>query len=442
MKNQSVDLDEIIDSRPIGALQWRVVLICFFLAVIDGFDASSIGYVAPILIEEFSISPDMMGQLISSALAGLMVGALFGSAIADAVGRKPVIVVSIVTMGVASILTAYSSNTSELFIYRFITGLGLGGVMPTINILTAEFAPVRRRALLMTLMFTGMPIGIVLGGLAAVPLIDQFGWNSVFLAGGILPLAMVPIVIVFLPESPRLLLLKPGQGKKLAAIVSRLAPDIDVGAQTSFSSRQIQPEKSGVAALFSDGRMRLTILLWIVFFANLLTIFGLMGWLPTVLTTAGFPLDRAILASVLVSVGGVFGGLAMALAIDRFGAILPMSLGFAAAAVIVSLVGFSSVSLARLLIVLFLSGFTTMGCQFGLNAMASESYETSARASGLGFALAFGRIGAIIGPILVGALLAMNLSIEVLFLLAAAPMLVASGAVILAGQAAAAERAR
>ena len=434
MKTSVINVDELIDSRPIGHLQWRVVVICFLLAVIDGFDASSIGYVAPILTEQFAISPDNMGQLLAAALVGLMLGAFIGSPIADRVGRKPVIVVSITVMGIASIMTAFSATTIELFVYRFLTGLGLGGVMPTINILTAEFAPARRRALLMTAMFTGLPAGIVVGGLAAVPLIQFFGWESVFIAGGLLPLLMLPVTIWLLPESPRFLSLQMNRGRQLLEIVNRLAPEANIASNTRVESHQHKAQGKGISALFSHGRARLTLLLWLIFFANLLTIFGLMGWLPSVLKIAGFPLDRAILASVLVSVGGIFGGLAMALAIDRYGATKSMTVGFLAATVTVSLVGYSAGSLGLLLVVLFLAGFTTMGCQFGLNAMASESYDTSARATGLGWALAVGRIGAVIGPIVVGFLLAMELSVPTLFLLGALPMLVATGAVYLVGR--------
>ena len=434
---KSVNIDEVIDTRPIGALQWRVVVICFFLALIDGFDASSIGYVAPILAEQFSITPDLMGQLIASALVGLMFGALLGSPIADKIGRKPVILVSIIVMGAASIMTAYSTSTIELFVYRFLTGLGLGGVMPTINILTAEFSPARRRALLMTAMFTGLPLGTVVGGLASVGLIEAFGWEAVFVVGGLSPLVMVPIVLVFLPESPRLLVLQSNRKDALAIIMVKLAPGVVTTEEVNFVTSQRVGTVAGIGALFAERRTRLTLLLWLVFFANLLTIFAILGWLPSVLNEAGFPLDRAILASVLLALGGTMGGLFMAIAIDRFGTIRSMLIGFLAAAFVVSLIGYVTGSLPLLLFVLFIAGFTSMGCQFGLNVMASESYDTSARTTGLGWALAIGRIGAVVGPILVGILLTMEFSIATLFMFGAVPMLVAAGAVFAIGDGAA-----
>ena len=433
MTVRELNVDRIIDGRPIGALQWRVVVICFLLAVIDGFDAASIGYVAPLLTEQFAIPPELMGQLLSAALVGLMLGAFVGSALADRLGRKPVIWASIIVMGVGSLMTASSSDTNDLFTYRFITGLGLGGVMPTINILTAEFAPERRRALLMTAMFTGLPLGTVVGGLASVGLLSLFGWEAVFLAGGILPLVMVPVVVFWLPESPRLMVLRSPQDERLAKTMRGLAPEVHIPIGSTFQTSQKPTPHSGVRALFADGRTGLTVLLWVVFFANLLTIFAMMGWLPSVLEASGFPLERAILASALLAVGGIIGGLAMALAIDRYGAIRSMTVGFLAASIIVSLIGYSTGSLPVLLIVLFFAGFTSIGCQFGLNAVASGSYDTNARATGLGWALGVGRLGSILGPIIVGGLLAMELGISTLFVFGALPMLAAAGAVFAIG---------
>lgn len=433
MIDRELNVDGIIDERPIGALQWRVAVICFLLAVIDGFDAASIGYVAPLLTEQFAIPPKLMGQLLSSALVGLMLGALVGSPLADRVGRKPIILVSIAIMGVGSTLTAFSSSTTELFVYRFFTGLGLGGVMPTINILTAEFAPARRRALLMTVMFTGLPLGTVVGGLASVGLISAFGWEAVFLVGGILPFVMLPVVVLWLPESPRLLVLKSPQGEGLAKTMRKLAPDVAIPHGSIFLASQKPALHSGVRALFAEGRTGLTLLLWIVFFANLLTIFALMSWLPSVLEASGFPLERAILASALLALGGTIGGLVMALAIDRYGAIRSMTFGFIAASIIVACIGYATGSLPLLLFVLFFAGFTSIGCQFGLNAVASGSYNTNARATGLGWALGAGRLGSILGPILVGGLLAMDLNIATLFILGALPMLLAAGAVFAVG---------
>lgn len=430
----TIHIDELLDSRPIGGLQWRVVVLCFVLAVIDGFDAQIIAYVAPLIADEFALSPEVMGQLYSSALLGLMAGALIGSPVADRIGRKPVILVSAGVMGVFALLTATAESTFELFLYRFLTGLGLGGVMPTINILTAEFAPARRRALLMTTMFVGFPVGIMAGGVAAAALINVFGWESVFVTGGVLPLLMVPVVMAWLPESPRFLALKGDRGAALAQIVHRIAPEAGATPESRFETLAPEQASVGIRALFSEGRTRITLLLWVVFFANLLTMFAIGGWMPTVLNEAGYPLDRAILASAMSAIGGVIGGLVIAVLIDRTGAARTLVAGFVAAGVAIALIGQVTDSVVLVLIVLFLSGLFGMGCQFGINALASISYDTGARTTGLGWALAIGRIGAIIGPVVVGTAIGMALPVSQLFLLGAIPMLIAAGAVFVLGR--------
>ncbi|MYE10534.1 MAG: MFS transporter [Gammaproteobacteria bacterium] len=430
----TIHIDELLDSNPIGRLQWRVVVLCFVLAVIDGFDAQIIAYVAPLIADQFALSPEVMGQLYSSALLGLMAGALIGSPVADRIGRKPVILVSAAVMGVFALLTATAESTFELFLYRFLTGLGLGGVMPTINILTAEFAPARRRALLMTTMFVGFPIGIMVGGVAAAGLINVFGWESVFVTGGVLPLLMVPVVMAWLPESPRFLALKGDRGAALAQIVHRIAPEAGATPESRFETLAPEQASVGIRALFSEGRTRITLLLWVVFFANLLTMFAIGGWMPTVLNEAGYPLDRAILVSAMSAIGGVIGGLLIAVLIDRTGAARTLVAGFVAAGVAIALIGQVTDSVVLVLIVLFLSGLFGMGCQFGINALASISYDTGARTTGLGWALAIGRIGAIIGPVVVGTAIGMALPVSQLFLLGAIPMLIAAGAVFVLGR--------
>ena len=429
-----IHIDELIDSSPIGALQWRVVVLCFILAVIDGFDLIIIAFVAPLLANEFTLSPGLQGQLLSASLIGLMVGAFAGSPFADRFGRKPVIILSVAVMGIFALFTAFSESTFELFLYRFLTGLGLGALMPSINILTAEFAPMRHRALLMTVMFVGLPAGTILGGAVSARLVSQFGWESVFLVGGILPLLLVPILVFLLPESPRFLAQKGGRTATLAEIVNRIAPDVLARSDSQFESLVPRQEDGGIRALFTEGRNKITLLLWIVFFANLLTINALLGWLPSLLNEIGFPIERAILTTLAFSIGGVIGGLVLAAAIDRFGTVRTMLVCFLAAVVAVPLVGQVTNSQSLLLITLFFAGATAMGCQFGLNAMASASYDVHARTTGLGWALAVGRLGAIIGPIVVGAAVGLALPISLLFLLGAIPMLVAAVAVFLIGR--------
>ncbi len=365
MPDDKIDIDALIDSSPISALQWRVVVLCFVLAVVDGFDAQSIAYTAPVLAEQFALTKDVTGQLISSALVGLMIGALVGSPLADRLGRKPVIIVSVAIMGVFSLATMIAGSTTELFVYRFLTGLGLGGVMPNINTLTAEFAPARRRAFLMTAMFVGFPVGTIVGGFAAAGLISRFGWEAVFFLGGVAPLSMVPLLFVVLPESPRFLAMHGSRSADLARIVAKLAPGSSLLSGGLVPAGV--PQASGsIRSLFASGRTPVTLLLWLVCFANLLTLYAILGWLPSVLNAAGFPLERAILSAVVFSLGAVIGGLVIAAAIDRYGAISSMVASFLCAALAVALIGQLTGWLVALFAAIFLAGATVSGNRFSI----------------------------------------------------------------------------
>ena len=447
-----IDVDARIDANPIGALQWRVVGICFFLALIDGFDAQAIAFVGPLLKEEFSIPAAEMGLLFSAALAGLMTGAFALGPVADRVGRKPVIIVSCAFMGVFALMTAFASSTTDLFVYRFLTGLGLGGVMPTINTLTSEFAPARRRAFLMTAMFVGFPFGAVAGGVVSNALIAEFGWRSVFVLGGVAPLALIAVIAPFLPESIRFLALRRERSDEAAATLLRIdgtyAPEpgdrfvaggeADVKGDAQADAKGGAKSGGAVRGLFTEGRAFGTLLIWVVVFANLLMMYSLFSWLPSVMNEAGLPLERAILSAVVFNLGGVIGGLTLAAAIDRRGPYGVLALAFAAGAIAIAAIGAAIGNLTFTFLAVFAAGFTVIGTQLGMNALAVNFYPTQMRSTGLGWALAVGRIGSIVGPIAVGVVLEFNWELPRVFLLTAAPALACVIAVAILGRRAAA----
>lgn len=427
---QSIDIDARIDANPVGLLQYRIVAICFVLAVIDGFDAQAIAFVAPLLKTQFAIPAGEMGMLFASALVGLMTGAFLGSPLADRIGRKPVIIISCAVMGVFALLTASADSTFELFAFRFLTGVGLGGVMPNINTLTSEFAPARKRAFLMTAMFVGFPFGAVAGGLVSSAIIEAYGWPGVFILGGVAPLAMIAVVIPFLPESIRFLSAKGKRPQEIAAALSQIDRTYTYQEDDTFAVPK-SASTGSIAGLFSDGRALGTLLIWVIVFANLLVMYSLMNWLPSVMREAGLPLDRAILAAVTFNLGGIVGGLLIAWAMDKYRPYEILSAAYAVAAIAIAFIGISSASLASAFTAIFIGGFTVMGSQLGMNALIVNFYPTTMRSTGLGWALAVGRIGSILGPIIVGAILMLQWPLSQVFLLLAAPALVSLVAIIL-----------
>ncbi|MEL7454810.1 MAG: MFS transporter, partial [Pseudomonadota bacterium] len=304
MKNHHpIDLASVIDARPISLFQWRVVGLCAVVAILDGFDTQAIAFVAPIVSEEFGIAKDEMGRVFAAALLGLMIGAFGFSPVADRIGRKPVIIISCAIMGVFCLLTATASNTEQLLLYRFVTGLGLGGAMPNINTLTSEYAPARSRAFLMTLMFIGFPLGAVLGGILSTYLIAWLGWQSVFWLGGAAPILLIFILIPALPESIRFRAMRNPSDPRIGAALSKIGPSrkqvsgahVQTNAQTATSG--------SIFTLFSGSRRTGTLLIWVVFFSNLLMMYTLMNWLPAVMRESGLALNQAIITTVIFNLG-------------------------------------------------------------------------------------------------------------------------------------------
>src|SRR4051812_47030989 len=203
----TIDVAEFIDRQPVGRFQIRLLLTCAAVLFLDGFDTQAIGYVAPALAKEWSLTKGALGPVFSAGLFGLMIGALVFGPLADRVGRKRIIIFSTLAFGVGTLITAFLQDVNMLLVMRFLTGLGLGGAMPNAVALTSEFSPHRRRATMVMTMFCGFSIGAALGGLLAAALIPQFGWRSVFLIGGVAPLLLVPILALKLPESVRFLTL-------------------------------------------------------------------------------------------------------------------------------------------------------------------------------------------------------------------------------------------
>jgi AAHS family 4-hydroxybenzoate transporter-like MFS transporter len=418
----------------LGSFEIGVIAACAAAIFFDGFDAQAIGYVGPSLIKSFAIAPSALGPVFSAGLVGIMLGALFIAPLADRLGRRPVILASIVTFAVFTLATAWADSIQTLLWLRLLTGLGLGGCMPNVIALTTEYSPVRMRGFLVTLMFNGFTLGSLLGGLVAHQLIPAFGWRAVFVAGGVLPLLLVPVLFFVLPESLRFLVLT---GRNPRAVVEALRRSGSSETPESMAARLRLEEgtvKPSIRELFSDGRGRATAVLWIVFFMSLLDVYLLVSWLPTALNQAGVPAQSAILLGSLLQVGAFVGTLFCGAALDRFGGNAALVPAYLLAALTIAAIGvFSSTSLALTAVAVFLAGAGIIGGQTAGNALAAGSYPTQIRSTGVGWALGIGRIGSIIGPLVAAGLLSMNVSIKGIFLVSAIPALVAAGAIAFFG---------
>jgi MFS transporter, AAHS family, 4-hydroxybenzoate transporter len=415
----AIDIVEFIDQRPIGGFQIKLLLICASVLFLDGFDTQAIGYVAPALAKEWSLTRGALGPVLSAGLVGLMIGALVFGPLADRVGRKRIIIFSTAAFGLGALATAFVNDVTTLLVIRFLTGLGLGGAMPNAIAMTSEYNPHRRRATMVMIMFCGFSIGAALGGFLAADLIPRFGWRSVFLVGGIAPLTMVPILVWRLPESVRFLATTGRAPERAAELLKLISPEATFALGTQFVVHEARLEGLPVLHLFREGRTPVTLLLWVIFFMSLLDIYFLASWLPTVLNDLGASVSMAVLIGTMLQVGGVVGTFALGSLVDRF-SFRVLALVYLGAVLAVGAIGQLGHSAILVSIAIFAAGFCVVGGQIAANALTAGYYPTSVRATGVGWALGIGRVGSIIGPVVGGLLIQQKWSTGALFMAAAA----------------------
>ncbi|MFZ5492859.1 MAG: MFS transporter [Pseudomonadota bacterium] len=410
---QSGAVTELIDQRPLAPVQWWVLGLCTLIVLLDGFDVQAAAFTGPALAVAWGLERSSMGPVFAAGLAGMAVGALLIGPLGDRFGRRPALLGSVVVFGSFTLLTAASQNFEQLLTMRFLTGLGLGGALPNTTALISEYAPRRHRNLCVAVTFLGIPLGGILGGLLASWLLPRFGWPSVYIVGGLAPLAVLPVLWRVLPESIGFLVNR-GDTAPALAILRRIDPSASAGVLAAAAPER--PARFPVKALFEPGYGSDTLKLWAAFFTNLIAVYFLISWIPSLVVEAGFELRFATWATVALNLGGAIGPLILAPWTSRRGTrwMLPSILLLAAVSVLVT--GRVGQSLPLLLVLVFCCGFFAFGGQIGLNTLTAYIYPTRARSTGVGWALGIGRIGSILGPLAGGVLLQMQLGLPTYFL--------------------------
>ena len=348
------------------------------------------------------------------------------SLLADKIGRRPILIGSCFFFSLTTIATARAASLDQLLIIRFIAGIGLGAIMPNSMALVGEYAPRRVRVMTMMIVSNGFTLGAALGGFLASWMIPHFGWRSIFYFGGVLPLAGGVAMVFMLPESLQFLVLKKRPTERIAAWLRRMDPSVVITPATQFFLKEQARPGFSFWRLFQEGRATGTILIWLAYFMNLLNLYFLQGWLPSIAKSAGFSTSTAVLIGTMNQVGGVVGAFVLGWFVRRSGFAPVLATCFAVAGLSIAMIGQPGLPAAGLFLAVFIAGFGVTGGQAGVNAMTGTFYPTDLRSTGLGAGLGVGRLGSIVGPELAGDLLGRHWTNQQLFYAAAVPALTAA----------------
>jgi AAHS family 4-hydroxybenzoate transporter-like MFS transporter len=427
------DVPAFINSRPIGAVQYGIVVLCALVMFLDGLDTQAISYMAPMIAKEWGLSREVLGPIFSSALAGLMLGYLLLSPLSDLFGHRRLILFSTVAFGLLILVTLIATNVTELMTLRFLTGIALGATIPSAVALTTEYMPRRLRATFVLAIYCGFSLGFVAAGGLAASMIPLYGWRSMLWIGALTPLTLAVFVYIFLPESLDFLVRTNAKSQSIWGIVQRLDRALPNQGPQHFVT-EIEAKRSAVGSLFQSGRTLGTLVLWLVFGLNLAEFYALQSWLPTILTGHGFSPNAVALATSMTTVGGIVAAFAIGPAMDRLGPHRSLAVVYFAGVAFVALMG-PAISAAPwvLVVAAFCAGFCISGGQKSVIALAAIFYPAPIRSTGVGWALGIGRLGGIGGPLLIGLLLSYGLGAASLFYAAALPMLLAGMLVALLG---------
>lgn len=429
MTNRTTDIQAFINEYPFSKYQWMILVLCFVTVAMDGFDTAIIGFIASDLVQEWGVEKSALGPVMSAALVGLAVGALTAGPLADRIGRKKVLIMSILVFGGFSLLTAFAGTLNQLTALRFLTGLGLGAAMPNAATLMSEYAPERRRALLVNLMFVGFPIGSSMGGFISAWLIPHYGWQSVLILGGVMPLALAVVLIFLLPESARYLVVKNKSQQQIGTILRRIAPLPEATHFVLRETGQIK-EKSALGVIFSPRYALGTVMLCLTYFMGLLIFYLLTSWLPLLIRETGATLSQASIITALFPLGGGIGVLVLGALMDKFNPNKVVAVGWLLTGVFVCLVGFSTSSLVLMGVMVFIAGTIMNGAQSSMPALAAGFYPTQGRATGVAWMLGLGRFGGILGAFSGAFLMQAQLAFETIFTFLAIPALVSAFALM------------
>ncbi len=430
---QSIRIDDLVDGQKFRGFNFNLLFWSFLAMFADGYDISVMPFAMPTFAKLWHLDAGFLSWVISASLVGVLAGSPLLGYVGDRYGRKVAILLGSVIYGVTTLAVIWQHDYWTTIALRFLTGIGIGGLMPNTIALNSELSPKRLRATLVVLMFTGITLGSSAPGFISAWMLPIFGWPVLFIVGGVVPLVVACFLYFLLPESVKFLGSRPERHAELLSTAQRMRRDLDLTADTHFEAAAGSAPGGGglgFAQIFGPGFASITPLLWVCFVTALMANYFLNSWTPLLFNNAGLTPEKAALASSLYHIGGTVGGLLISVLLDQFGFVV-IAVLFVCAAPAIAAIGGSTMSFGAIAPLATVAGLCVLGAQFGNNAAAGLLYPTQFRSKGVGWALGIGRFGSVVGPLLGGQLIKMHLPMRQLFLAAAAPMLVGAVAAVI-----------
>ena len=416
-----------INSRNMSVFQIQTVFICTLINMLDGFDVLVMSFAAASVSSEWTLTPYQLGILLSAGLFGMAIGSISLGALADRLGRKRLVNICLVIVTAGMFASAYSENQEQLLAFRFVTGIGIGGMLATLTTLVSEYSNESSRGLCIGFLQSGYPLGALLGGIVSVYLIDSFGWRSLFIFGGSLSLIMLPFVFWKLPESLDFLLLRGNQADK--SKIQQILTELQIETSEFLNTTEDSEKKADWISLFSSDSRANTLYLWTCYFLLMFSFYFVVSWTPKLLVDAGLTTGQGISAGVYLQAGGLVGAISLGLLGYKFKVPILTSVFFCCGVAAMLFYGLVELDLISLMLVAAIMGFFLIGAMIGLYTIAPSVYPANVRVSGVGLAIGIGRLGAIVAPLAGGIILNSGYSTDEIFVIFSIPLILAALAV-------------
>jgi MFS transporter, AAHS family, 4-hydroxybenzoate transporter len=398
---EAASISTVIDERPLSTLQIRVIVLCSLAAFVDGFDLQAMSVALQTMSEDWQIAPPLFSFAQSAALIGMALGSIFLGPLGDRFGRKPVMICGLVFMGLASLGVVLSENPNQLTFWRALVGIGYGTIHGNATALTAEYSPLRWRSVLMTIMGCNVALGGLAAGALGPIILDTFGWEGMFIVGGVAPV-LLAVLMLSVPDSLQIMHARRHDDPRIAAVVQRIAPDVDMAQFRPSPSAPKPKVGSSVLDLLRPPLLERTLSLWLIYAFNTFLLYLLISWLPVLLREAGWARDASLRGIVLFQLGGIIGAILLSILVDRGRAVTALIIAYgvsAFTALLFTVLPPTGQIWSTLILIL---GAGISGAMFALMALGAIFYPPAVRVAGFSWNAAVSRMGAVLGPLVGG----------------------------------------